>query len=256
MKILVYSDLHIELSPLTLPQQVWEQVDIVVLAGDIGTAKKAIQWVKENVPEDIPVLWIWGNHEYYGGHLASSRIKAVRALGEGSNIKILENNAIELNGIRFLGCTLWTDCRIHEDKISTSLVTQEIADRMNDYRRIRTGGSYRKLRVSETVCEHLTSVRWLRSELAEPFDGPTVVITHHAPLLECLNEVGDTLLDGAYASDLSEVVEEYRPNIWIYGHTHEKKDFMKGGTRLISNPRGYVSFGEETGFDETFIFEI
>jgi Icc-related predicted phosphoesterase len=161
------------------------------------------------------------------------RIKAIRALGEESNIKILENNVIEFNGIRFLGCTLWTDCRIHEDKISTSLVTQKIADRMNDYRRIRTGGSYRKLRVYETICEHLTSVRWLRSELAKAYSGPTVVITHHAPLRECLNEVGDPILDGAYASDLSELIDEFKPIIWIYGHTHEKKDFRKGETRLM-----------------------
>jgi len=256
MKILIYSDLHIEITPLSLPQNVWEQVDVVVLAGDIGTAKKALPWIQENVPEYIPAYWVFGNHEYYGGHLASSRIKAVRTLGEESRIKILENRSIEFHGVRFLGCTLWTDCRIHENRFGSLVATQEIAARMNDYRRIRTGGGYRRLRVSETICEHLNSVRWLRIELAKPYEGPTVVVTHYAPLRECLNEVGDPYLDGAYASDLSELIDEFEPDIWVYGHTHEKRDFMVGNTRLISNPLGYVGYGEKTGFDPAFVIEI
>ncbi len=256
MKVLVYSDLHVEITPLTLPAWLWEQVDAVALAGDIGTIKNALPWIEENVPESVPALWVWGNHEFYGGHIPSSRIRAVRALGEESHVKILENKCFEFNGIRFLGCTLWTDCRIHEDRFGALLATQEVAARMNDYRRIRTGGSYRRLRVSETICEHLNSVRWLRSELAKPYAGPTVVITHHAPLRECLNDVGDPLLDGAYASDLSELIDEFQPDIWIYGHTHEKRDFMAGNTRVISNPLGYVGYGEKTGFDPACVIEI
>ncbi|MGH1461933.1 MAG: metallophosphoesterase [Neptuniibacter sp.] len=255
MKILIYSDLHTELAPFSIPQGALEQADAVVLAGDIGIGKKVVPWIQENVGEKL-TFWVWGNHEFYTGHLVSTRIKSERSLGGGSNIKILENRSFVIDGVRFLGCTLWTDCKIHEEILDTFVVINEMASRMTDYRRIRTGGSYRRLRVSDTIGEHLTSVRWLKQQLSEEFAGPTVVITHHAPHRECLNDVHDQYLDCAYASDLSDLIEDYKPDVWIYGHTHEKVDFMVGVTRLISNPLGYVSYGEKTGFDSHCIIEV
>ena len=78
MKILFYSDLHTEIAPYSLPGEAVADADIVILAGDIGSGKKVATWINENIPTDKIVIWIWGNHEYYGNHLPATQIKAAR----------------------------------------------------------------------------------------------------------------------------------------------------------------------------------
>lgn len=255
MKLLIYSDLHTEIAHFSIPEKSLELADVVILAGDIGVGKKAVRWIQKNVPE-TPVLWVWGNHEFYGGHVGATRLKAAKALEISPNIKILENDSIEIGGVRFLGCTLWTDCKVREGEVDTFAAIKEMTSRMNDYRRIRTGLGYRRLKVSDTIGIHLRSKSWLKEELGKTHLGPTVVITHHAPIKRCLNEVGDLYLDGAYASDLSDLIHQYQPDLWINGHTHRKINFVEGGTRFVSNPLGYHSYGEQTGFDPYYVIDV
>ncbi len=256
MKLLVLSDLHIEISPWSIPSDSLALADVIILAGDIGLGQKTIPWIKENCL-DKPVLWVWGNHEYWNGHFPKTRLKIQKQLPADSTIRILENSSFVLNGVRFLGCTLWTDCRVHEGSLGVYGVMQQVARNMRDYQKIRAGTGYRPWRLSESIGEHLQSVRWLKDQLSETHERPTVVITHHAPLRECLNSgVDDRELDAAYASDLSGLIREYKPDIWIYGHTHKTEDFMYADTRIVSNPLGYYAYGEITGFNSGLIIEI
>ena len=146
MKLLIYSDLHTEITSFSIPKERLELADVVILAGDIGVGKQAAIWIQKNVPE-TEVLWVWGNHEFYAGHIAATRLKAAKALEISPNIKILDSSSIEIEGVRFLGCTLWTDCKLREGEVDTFRVIQEMSSRMNDYKYIRTGVGYRRLRV-------------------------------------------------------------------------------------------------------------
>ena len=257
MKLLIYSDLHTEITSFSIPKERLELADVVILAGDIGVGKQAATWIQKNVSE-TEVLWVWGNHEFYAGHIAATRLKAAKALEISPNIKILENSSIEIEGVRFLGCTLWTDCKLRKGEVDTFRAIQEMSSRMNDYKYIRTGVGYRRLRVADTIGMHIRSRNWLEEELEKEHSGPTVVITHHAPLKKCVNEAKavDIYLDGAYASDLSELIHQYQPHLWINGHTHRKIDLVEGNTRCVSNPLGYHSYGEQTGFDPICIIEV
>ncbi|MDQ0967527.1 putative MPP superfamily phosphohydrolase [Flavobacterium sp. W4I14] len=80
---------------------------MVILAGDINLVTKGIEWIKENIP-DKPVIYVLGNHEYYKGTYPNTLNKIIEA-SRGSNVGVLENDTIELKGIRFHGATLWID---------------------------------------------------------------------------------------------------------------------------------------------------
>jgi hypothetical protein len=127
---------------------------------------------------------------------------------------------------------------------------------MNDYRRIRVSPAFSKLRPRDILQIHEQSRQWLQAALAEPFDGRTVVITHHAPLARSLPEHRRTdPLSVAYASDLTALIKGGEIDLWIHGHTHHCVDYMLGRTRILSNQRGYVD-EQAPGFRPDLVIEI
>jgi predicted phosphodiesterase len=242
MKIQIYSDLHIEFSPFQLTST---EADVVILAGDIGIKSRGVKWANEVFR--CPVVYACGNHEFYGGHIDHTLRKMKDAAAP--HVHVLENEALILNQTRFLVTTAWTDYSSTGD---VAAAKRNAWDRMNDFTVIRTGESYRRLRPDDLVAKSIAAHAWLTQELAKPFDGKTVVVTHHAPVLD---QVGDDLpahLIAAYANDWKELVG--RADLWVYGHTHIAADFLKNGCRLVSNPRGYP--GQQTGFDPEFLIEV
>ena len=106
MKVLILSDLHLELgTSLTLPPTV--EYDVVVLAGDIHSPGcKAVQWAqRESTFGGKPVVMVPGNHEFYGCEL-STELAEMRRAAEGSNVQLLERGSTVIGGVRFLGCML------------------------------------------------------------------------------------------------------------------------------------------------------
>ena len=104
MKLYVLSDLHLEFAPFIPPKV---DCDIVVLAGDIHIGLKAIPWVKQHFAERR-VIYVLGNHEYYRQAIPK-HLHKLRELARMSNVHLLENEALTLDDLVFLGCTLWTD---------------------------------------------------------------------------------------------------------------------------------------------------
>lgn len=128
MKLYILSDLHLEFGPFVPPQV---EVDVIILAGDIHTGTRGIEWAVQYFP-DRPVLYVVGNHEYYGN--ASPRLlDTMRKKTEGSSVHILENTAVELGEVTFYGCTLWTDFQLFDNR---RFAMVEAAERMTDFRRI------------------------------------------------------------------------------------------------------------------------
>ena len=79
------------------------------------------------------------------------------------------------------------------------------------------------------------------TSLSKP-DEKVIVITHHAPLFECVNpDFSFDLLSAAYSSNLNDLIEREQPDLWVFGHTHVSLDIRHGNTRIISNAKGYGS---------------
>jgi len=240
VRVLIYSDLHLEFGTGFEPPNI--DVDLVVLAGDIGKGSKAVLWANDAFK--CQVVMIAGNHEFYSGHLDRTwqKMKAAAA----PHVHLLQNEAFVGDGVRFLGTTAWTDFSISGNSQVAAIVASQ---QMNDYKLIRADDSYRKLRPADVIKRNRIAYGWLTSELEKSFDGKTVVVTHHAPLA-CI--VGEDHLSAAYANDWPELVS--RADAWIFGHTHEAVDDEFYGCRVISNPRGYPD--EETGFRPGLILEF
>jgi len=111
---------------------------------------------------------------------------------------------------------------------------------VNDYSHVTYGPEQRTLHPTDTRTLHMQSRAWLADRLSEPFQGTTIVVTHHQPVI--LGKPDNTVLRslaGAFVSDVSELMGGDRTKLWIYGHTHRAADLDVDGTRVLSNPRGY-----------------
>jgi len=249
MKLHVLSDLHIEMADYE-PSPV--QSDLIVLAGDIHLGSRSVEWAKEHF-KGRTVILVPGNHEYYGGSIAKTFNEMVSA-SIGSPVHVLNNTALMLDGVRFLGSTLWTDFLLHDNHPAYAMSCARSA--MMDYRAIRMPPDHVRFQPETAAALHATSIDWLGHELADPFDGTTVVITHHAPSIEsCHPRFHDDPVSAAFASDLETFIDGFHIDLWIYGHTHYNNNYCLGGTRIVSNQRGYVH--ENTaGFDPEFVVDI
>lgn len=248
MRLRILSDLHLEFEDWTPPSV---EADIVVLAGDINKRNRAVPWIVRHFP-DVPVVYIAGNHEFYGSSI-SGVLGKIRESVSGRSIHFLENQSVEIQGVIFLGCTLWTDFRLHG---SPSSAGPEIARRMNDYRCIRVTPAYRRLNGRDSTAIHMESRSWLEQSLERIGDRRAVVISHHAPSARSLEPGFATdVLSGAYASPLDELVANSKIAAWIHGHTHRSVDYRIGTTRVVSNQKGYPD-QTGTGFDPALVIEI
>lgn len=232
MRICVLSDLHNEFTPFMPPKV---DADVIVLAGDIGLGTRGVRWAASAFL-GTPVLYVAGNHEYYGHAIPKLTVELV-SLGAELGVTVLERAATRIDAFRFLGCTLWSDFRVTGNQAASMAACHEA---MTDFRKIRVSPSFRRLRPSDQAGWHDQALRWLRSELANGDAARTVVVTHHAPSRHSLGpEFSLDPLSGGYASDLESLIATSGVPLWIHGHTHRCADYFVGGTRVLSNPRGY-----------------
>lgn len=252
MRLHVLSDLHLERAPMPVSQPE-PPADVLVLAGDTAGGTRGVEWARERAA-GRPVLYVAGNHEFYG-HASPGLIGDLRAAAAGSSVHVLENDELVIDGVRFLGCTLWSDFEF--DGPDNREVSMRVCARVvNDFEYIEHGPAGRPLSPADARTMHLQSRRWLADRLAEPHPGPTVVVTHHQPVIVARPESPALrAIAGAFASDLSELMGAERVALWIFGHTHRLVDLDVGGTRVISNPRGYPHEPVD-GFDPTLVAEV
>jgi Calcineurin-like phosphoesterase superfamily domain len=177
VRLHVLSDLHLEQEPFG-PRDV--QADAVVLAGDIDAGTRGVDWARR-FARDRAVIYVAGNHEFYG-HAMPGLIDQLRRAAAGSSVQVLENDELILDGVRFLGCTLWSDFDF--DGPERRAEAMRLSERVvNDYKQIWFGPQARLLAARDTRLVHLSSRRWLAERLAQPHAGPTVVVTHHSPVI-------------------------------------------------------------------------
>jgi predicted phosphodiesterase len=243
LRIRIYSDIHLERASFA-PQG--GDADLVVLAGDIANGAAGIEWARATFT--APVLYLAGNHEYYDGEFESVQ-SAMRAAA-GGPVEVLDCSMRVVEDVRFLGCTLWTDYSLASAAERPTVI--EGARKHNpDYQKIRFGS--RAMAPEDSIALCGTHRVWLARELAKPFPGRTVVITHFAPHPSSIApEYANHRANPAFVVDLEEAMGA--PALWIHGHTHTFFDYRVRGTRVVCNPRGYP--GEHTGFVPDLSVEI
>ncbi len=253
MKLNILSDLHLSCGVLAIPQN---DADVVILAGDIAHPLDAVSWA---FGFDKPVLYVPGNHEFYGSSMADT-VEELRQLCAGTRIHVLDRDEIIIGGVRFLGATLWTDFMLLGEGEPRRLAMQAAQDFMRDFKKIHTDDVPDRLFTPDdaAVLCHVHA-GWLESRLAEPHAGPTVVITHHAPSRQSIHpRFAGSPLNACFVSDQEHLADGRRAQLWVHGHTHDSFDYVLNGTRVVCNPRGYAQEGvnENPLFDSNFLVEI
>ncbi len=245
MRIHLLSDLHNEFSVFT-PEVL--NADVVILAGDIDLKTKGVVWAEKAF--SCPVLYVPGNHEFYGGHLTRT-LENMRA-AQTDRVRVLDRDEVTIGGVRFLGATMWTDFAATGSPLIATLTAQT---GLNDFKLIRTD-DFRRIRPADLIKESVATRDWLRAKLAEPFDGKTAVITHHAPSRRSLidNPYSGGHMDAAFANAWDDLMGGDHVALWVHGHSHTAADYDVEGTRVVCNPRGYPD--EETGFDPRCVIEV
>jgi Icc-related predicted phosphoesterase len=242
LKIQYFSDIHLEFGNVPLTHT---DADVIVAAGDIGVGTQGVHWLLQ---AGKPVIYVAGNHEYYGGDLYDTFARIV-AMAEGTCVHFLENQSIVINGVRFLGTTLWTD---YEGGDPDKMALAE--EKMNDYTQI--SNQARGLRPADLLEVNWQARHWLEQELSRPFQGKTVVVTHHAPSFTSWNNGKSASYRGAYCSDMSALTRAHRIDLWLHGHVHSSADYYDNGVRVACNPRGYSGYQVVKDFDLRKTIEI
>jgi Icc-related predicted phosphoesterase len=261
MRIWILSDLHIEQSKWDIPAPA-PDYDVLIAAGDIHTPLSAgVSWLAERA-EGRPVIYVPGNHEWYAYQqrfTITDEAKRAQKLAVNLGVHVLQDTEVVVGGIRFLGSSLWTDYEIFGNTVSAMRRAQNW---MNDHRVIFPSESGKPLKPQEALSWHKRSLVWLSEALCVPFDGATIVVTHHLPHPKSIHpRFADDPLTPAFCSDLSELVENSGAALWVHGHTHESCDYIAGQTRVVCNPKGYgpMKAGgkfENPHFDAGLVVEI
>jgi 3',5'-cyclic AMP phosphodiesterase CpdA len=252
VKVRVLSDLHLECDEPEIVPHV--EADLVILAGDIHNHAEGIRWAAETFGGSTPVVYVPGNHEYYDGEFGALEVAMRDVAASVDHVHYLNNAALtDPEGHwRVLGTTLWTDFKLFgqtDEALAASIAAA--GKLMLDFRgpiqvtwpssATSTAAQVPRLFTpADTLALHCRAREWLDKELAKPFAGKTIVVTHHAPLRESLAErFANDLSSAGFVSDLPGLV---RPPValWIHGHTHTPFDYVANGTRVVCNPRGYV----------------
>lgn len=254
MKIRIMSDLHIEFERrdregnpggFFITPMVGDDETVLVLAGDIGLVKnpKTItNLIEEACDRFYAVIYVLGNHEYYYGSLVRSLPKIKDALGHTS-VHILENDKVKIDDVTFLGSTMWSN---YDNGNPLSIMEAEAS--LNDFKQIRTGMSKtpykRPVRAPDFHSRFLNAEAYLNGELYNTVmrDGEKcVVVTHHAPSFMSVHpQFVGSRINGAYASELGNMIAAHGPNLWVHGHMHDSADYEICNTRIVCNPRGYA----------------
>jgi predicted phosphodiesterase len=254
VKLHILSDLHLEFGDFDVPVT---DADVIVLAGDIWQSSRGLHWARRRFPE-TEIVYVLGNHEFYGGEFYDV-LSACRRAAADTRVHFMENDGVNLGGVRFVGAALWTDFRLFgNSRQGDSMLYAQ--SRMNDFHAVEihdAAGRRRRFAPQDVVPLHEESRAFLERELAQAFNGKTVVVTHHLPSPSSVAArfVADPLTP-CFCSNLNDLIVAAAPDVWVHGHTHDSFDYRIGRTRIVCNPRGYYPDELNPKFEPELIIEV
>jgi hypothetical protein len=236
LRLAILSDLHVEKGPWTPPPL---DADLIVLAGDIGWGVEGTAWIAEHLA-GRPMVYVAGNREYWhhrGGTDPLAELRRITAAVPG--LRFLQDDVAEYRfasqHLRVLGCTLWTDFALTSDVDGTMAKAQAS---MPDYRNGRGDGG-ETLKAAQVLRWNQASTAFLGEELAKPFAGTTIVVTHHLPSAQGLKAPRpDHIPTTCSVTALDALIATHGPALWVHGHSHWDCDYRLAGTRIVSRQRG------------------
>jgi predicted phosphodiesterase len=239
MRTLILSDIHVEFHAdagrafaASTPE-----ADVLVLAGDIGTRStlnKALEVFCSRYPK---VLFVTGNHEYYQSSPKVMHAQIAEFAATHPNFHWLNNSHVTIDGVRFIGATLW---------FPNGNVVSRNREWLNDFAIIKDF-------VPWVFEENKLSQEYLAREV-KPGD---VVVTHHLPSnLSISPKYAGSPYNVFFLCNMERVIQTNHPAVWIHGHTHESADYRLADTRVVCNPFGYLRREMNPAFDEHKIIEI
>jgi predicted phosphodiesterase len=261
------SDLHLEFASMPVPDVAG---DVLVLAGDIHLGANAIPWIEQCAQKFDHVIYILGNHEYYGQKMwklpgliegslagystddlkfpdAETKPKLTKIFDPITNVYFLDNDTIKIGDVNFIGSTLWSKPDIMLKYIMSDFIKIKYKYKQNQYGKFSPEAAYNLF---------LDNKQFIKNSIVP--GEKNVVITHHAPSFEMINlaRYGDSYENTGYAT---EILHEFNPediNLWISGHTHGAYSKVISGIHSVSNCRGYVPYEETEGFNPVAIVEV
>jgi len=242
MLVKVLSDLHLGIMSNDL-DYVDQGERVCILAGDIAEGMRGVNWAIANIPEHIQVLYVPGNHEYYGHNYFELQKNFDRHNQSNTHVTVLDNAVVTVDGIRFAGSTLWTNFMVYKN----TQATIDWAFGLNDSRWIKYGNktinAYDVISLNTDALEFLSKIK-----------DVDVLITHYCPhTSESPKWKGHKLTPGFITEIPENIHRKFKYH--IHGHTHDSFDYeLSYGTRVICNPKGYGY--ENSDFNEELVLNI
>ncbi|KRB30408.1 metallophosphoesterase [Acidovorax sp. Root70] len=281
MNIQLLSDLHLEAHPHFVPEPA-PGADVLVLAGDVGSYQQGSQLgdndfglarfspLPQHAGWPTPVLFVPGNHEYDAQDFDAAH-QRLRQTCDRLGIAWLERETLVLQGVRFVGTTLWSDFDALADHEGTTDLTHRLKLRDKAFRAAnfylrKTGGTrHAEPFLAEPMREQaLVCQQWLRDALQQPFDGPTVAVTHFAPSLRSADpRYGLVPGTAGFCNALDDLLT-HTP-LWLHGHLHAPSNYTVAGARsdgtawqcrVVANPLGYARKGEQVAFQPRCVVTV
>lgn len=248
-KLRIMNDLHLEFGKITVPKLKDDANTILILAGDVHIGHDATDFLTTMLDQFQDVVYILGNHEFYYQDMEEVRKWWQVAQRYKSNLHVLDPGTFEFydrkgNEYRIIGATLWTETQ-----------NPAMHNMLNDYAVIRR--EHRVLTVQDTYNLYLDDLEYIQAQLATPFEGTTIVVTHHAPVAECVRPqyVGNPM-NACFHNYLEDVLKDNDITMWIHGHMHDTVHFTQYETEVYCNPRGYVGHGMNEEFVDDKIVRV
>lgn len=248
------SDIHMEINYGVehCVKPVDDTGDILILNGDINcfrffhkwrtdkeadVMKKRITNFINNQPHEH-IIWIPGNHEYYGTHYFDA-VPWMKTITNSINprLQVLNNEVFSYKDIDIFCGTFWTDFNRYDP-----LAMLSVKDFMRDYQVIWRDENKQPITPDDTYNEHRKFMELLKNTYENRGDQKFLVASHHGPSLMSHSSArfGDTLIKYGYLSEYGDWIANTDILAWIHGHTHHNVEYRIGDTLISSAMYGYL----------------
>jgi predicted phosphodiesterase len=240
MKIDFGSDLHVYGEFFDWENYRNEGSTILIIAGDTSNCpSRTFKIIEHAIPFYEYILFVDGNHEHYGSGKTIALTKTyLQQKTKDTNIYYLQQNVFILNDILFIGVNGWYNWNVSNTSYKDSKKAWKTYS--NDSVYIKTG----RYAIDSLAHSDVDRLMLLIQDYAQVVKK-IVICTHTAPredLLELKDPIWNSL-NGSYCNTQMHQVlcadTSKKIKLWLYGHTHTRKDVIIDGIRYVNNARGY-----------------